>query len=151
MDTLSSSEESSLIAWAGLYTSSFFTIFSLLFIHCTRHQWLSYGLVWRCNPIHERSRYHRSWPVDHFWLSPQCFWLSLHNAHFNNLDFKAVSYDSIPRFQFECLCLIMRKYLNNARGFHWLFIMVIIGIAFYLPFLIFGAFPYNTKINSCSD
>ena len=29
--------------------------------------------------------------------------------------------------------------------------MVIIGIAFYLPFLIFGAFPYNTKINSSSD
>ena len=101
--------------------------------------------------MHERSRYHRSWPMDHFWLSPQCFWLSLYNAHFNYSDFKAVSYGSIPRFQFECLCLIMRKYLNNARGFHWLFIMVIIGIAFYLPFLIFGAFPYNTKINSSSD
>ena len=31
---------------------------------------------------------------------------------------------------------------------HWLFIVLIIGIAFYLPFLIFGAFPYNTKTNT---
>ena len=44
--------------------------------------------------------------------------------------------------------LDMRKYINNARGVHWLFIAVLIGIAFYLPFLFFGAFPYNTKINS---
>ena len=42
----------------------------------------------------------------------------------------------------------MRKYVNNARGMHWLFIVLIIGIAFYLPFLIFGAFPYNTKTNT---
>ena len=44
--------------------------------------------------------------------------------------------------------LDMRKYVNNARGIHWLFITVLIGIAFYLPFLFFGAFPYNTKTNS---
>ncbi|HJM09275.1 MAG TPA: hypothetical protein QGG41_04180 [Gammaproteobacteria bacterium] len=29
--------------------------------------------------------------------------------------------------------------------------MVLIGIAFYLPFLIFGAFPYNTKTNTNPD
>ena len=42
----------------------------------------------------------------------------------------------------------MRKYLNNTRGSHWLFMITLIGIAFYLPFLIFGAFPYNTKTNT---
>ena len=42
----------------------------------------------------------------------------------------------------------MRKYINNARGSHWLVILTLICIASYLPYLIFGAFPYNTKTNS---
>jgi len=41
----------------------------------------------------------------------------------------------------------MRNYFINARATHWLLVVILFAIACYLPYLIFGAFPVNTKVN----
>ena len=45
----------------------------------------------------------------------------------------------------------MRNYFINARAAHWLLILILFAIASYLPYLIFGAFPVNTKVNLPED
>ena len=45
----------------------------------------------------------------------------------------------------------MRNYFINARATHWLLVVILFAIACYLPYLIFGAFPFSTKINLPED
>ncbi|MBT5542384.1 MAG: hypothetical protein HOK34_06095 [Gammaproteobacteria bacterium] len=41
----------------------------------------------------------------------------------------------------------MKKYLKTAKKRHWLLIIILLSVSFYLPFLIFGAYPFATKTN----
>ena len=45
----------------------------------------------------------------------------------------------------------MKKYLKTAKKRHWLLIIILLSTSFYLPFLIFGAYPFATKINLSED
>jgi len=45
----------------------------------------------------------------------------------------------------------MKKYLKTAKKRHWLLIIILLSTSFYLPFLIFGAYPFATKINLPED
>ena len=41
----------------------------------------------------------------------------------------------------------MRNYFINARGRHWLLIIILLAVSAYLPYLIFGAYPIAKRVN----
>ena len=45
----------------------------------------------------------------------------------------------------------MRSYFINARATHWLLVVILFAIASYLPYLIFGAFPFAKQVNLSED
>ena len=45
----------------------------------------------------------------------------------------------------------MRNYFINARGRHWLLIIILLAVSAYLPFLIFGAYPIAKRVNLEQD
>ena len=45
----------------------------------------------------------------------------------------------------------MRNYFINARGRHWLLIIILLVVSAYLPYLIFGAYPIAKRVNLEQD
>ncbi len=45
----------------------------------------------------------------------------------------------------------MRNYFTNARGRHWLLVIILFATSAYLPYLIFGAYPFAKKVNLGQD
>ncbi len=45
----------------------------------------------------------------------------------------------------------MEYYLNTAKKRHWLLVLILFVISCYLPYLIFGAYPFANKTNATPD